>query len=219
MGNRGTYPQTAGRSDTLQGSTSFLHDVCQTSVARNLAGRGKNSGTTRPERVFLKKLPLLRGGRPNRRFREFHVHGRHFTSPQESGSKRGRSSVQGHMARRTDVENRIRNGQITNRGIIWQRFPYPPGHQPGKRKTRRAAWRIYPRWIHRKKGARVHFLLQRNRHQVLRLPIFPRENKFMIKHEQKPGPWNSCSRFSILDYYILLCNEFFFAEISDESST
>jgi hypothetical protein len=118
MGNRGTYPQTAGRSDTLQGSTSFLHDVCQTSVARNLAGRGKNSGTTRPERVFLKKLPLLRGGRPNRRFREFHVHGRHFTSPQESGSKRGRSSVQGHMARRTDVENRIRNGQITNRGII-----------------------------------------------------------------------------------------------------
>ena len=92
--------------------------VCQTSVARNLAGRGKNSGTTRPERVFLKKLPLLRGGRPNRRFREFHVHGRHFTSPQESGSKRGRSSVQGHMARRTDVENRIRNGQITNRGII-----------------------------------------------------------------------------------------------------
>lgn len=39
-----------------------------------------------------------------------------------------------------------------------------------------------------KKGARVHFLLQRNRHQVLRLPIFPRENKFMIKHEQKPGP-------------------------------
>ena len=38
--------------------------------------------------------------------------------PQESESKRGRSSVQGHMARRTDVENRIRNGQITNRGII-----------------------------------------------------------------------------------------------------
>ena len=72
----------------------------------------------RPERVFLKKFPLLRGGRPNRRFREFHVHGRHFTSPQESESKRGRSSVQGHMARRTDVENRIRNGQITNRGII-----------------------------------------------------------------------------------------------------
>lgn len=118
MGNRGTYPQTAGRSDTLQGSTSFLHDVYQTSVARNLAGRSKNSGTTRPERVFLKKLPLLRRGRPNRRFREFHVHGRHFTSPQESESKRGRSSVQGHMARRTDVENRIRNGQITNRGII-----------------------------------------------------------------------------------------------------
>ena len=108
--------ETEGR--TLQGSTSFLHDVCQTSVARNLAGRGKNSGTTRPERVFLKKFPLLRGGRPNRRFREFHVHGRHFTSPQESESKRGRSSVQGHMARRTDVENRIRNGQITNRGII-----------------------------------------------------------------------------------------------------
>ena len=58
MGNRGTYPQTAGRSDTLQGSTSFLHDVCQTSVARNLAGRGKNSGTTRPERVFLKNLEV-----------------------------------------------------------------------------------------------------------------------------------------------------------------
>ena len=109
--------ETEGRTPKQQ-AVAIRFKAVQTSVARNLAGRGKNSGTTRPERVFLKKLPLLRGGRPNRRFREFHVHGRHFTSPQESESKRGRSSVQGHMARRTDVENRIRNGQITNRGII-----------------------------------------------------------------------------------------------------
>lgn len=56
MGNRGTYPQTAGRSDTLQGSTSFLHDVYQTSVARNLAGRSKNSGTTRPNVFFSRNF-------------------------------------------------------------------------------------------------------------------------------------------------------------------
>mgnify|MGYP003006655180 CR=1 FL=1 len=109
MGNRGTHPQTAGRSDTLQGSTSFLHDVCQTSVARNLAGRGKNSGTTRPERVFLKKLPLLRGGRPNRRFREFHVHGRHFTSPQESGNKYSGTKTEQNLRTAFSGESEARN--------------------------------------------------------------------------------------------------------------
>ena len=137
MGNRGTYPKQQAVAIRFK-AVQVLHDVYQTSVARNLAGRSKNSGTTRPERVFLKKLPLLREEGQIADFwnfmftdgtlplpRNLKVSGKVLCS-RSHGKKNGCGKP---YPERTGL-------QI---GYYMTTIPVSPGRQPGKRKTRRAA--------------------------------------------------------------------------------